>query len=176
MSDESRRLTAAVQARLWELGLSLMAWKRASGVNDVTLRQIRDGTRERWTARVERSAERGLGWAPLAFDLIRAGQEDEPNATAVVGGFHPRRLHTAAFDAFLELKGLTVPDAAKALYVSRGYISDMRAGRLLVNTHVAICLASLLGLRSPDAFLWPDSADAFLWPDEAGSGAVGVDA
>lgn len=66
-------LSERVRARLDELGLSIMEWKRRSGVSDATLRRIREG--ERFSVPKERAAERGLGWAPGSFDSVRAGGE-----------------------------------------------------------------------------------------------------
>lgn len=70
-------LSVRIQQRLEELGLSMAAWRRASGmaVSDVLLRQMRDGTQSQWTRPKEAAAERGLGWQPGAFERVRAGLE-----------------------------------------------------------------------------------------------------
>ena len=57
-----------------ELGLTLSAWKRASGVSDVTLRRMRDGAQDQFAPSKERPAERALGWGAGSFDLIRSGR------------------------------------------------------------------------------------------------------
>jgi hypothetical protein len=68
-------LAAAINARLDEVGLTMSEWKRRSGVSDVKLREMRDGTRERWTLAKERQAEAGLGWVLGSFEMVRNGKQ-----------------------------------------------------------------------------------------------------
>ena len=73
-------LSAAIRARLDELGLTIAEWKRRSGVSDVTLRGMREG--KRYSVAKERAAERALGWAAGSVEAAASGEM--PTVAAVV--------------------------------------------------------------------------------------------
>ena len=75
MKNSTKALSQAIQKRMAETGLSTQEWARRAGVSDAKLAEMRDGKRDEWTARLERGAERGLGWAPFSFDAIRIGNQ-----------------------------------------------------------------------------------------------------
>jgi plasmid maintenance system antidote protein VapI len=70
-----------------------------------------------------------------------------------------RRLHAAAFDQFVALRGTSSAALAKELQMSQGHISDLRAGRRLTTPEVATRLTAELDI-TPEAILWPAAAVA----------------
>ena len=68
-----------------------------------------------------------------------------------------RRLHAAAFDQFLAVRGKSSATLAKDLLMSQGHISDLRTGRRLATPEVALKLAEYLQIEM-DAILWPVEA------------------
>lgn len=69
-----------------------------------------------------------------------------------------RRLHTAAFDVLVAIRGLTSAKVAEETLLSQGHISDMRAGRRMVTPPTANALADALALPNAEAILWPAAA------------------
>lgn len=70
-----------------------------------------------------------------------------------------RRLHTAAFDELIRLKGKTCASLSDDLRLSPGHVSDMRSGRRSVSPPVAKRIADALDLTTADAFLWPAATE-----------------
>jgi plasmid maintenance system antidote protein VapI len=70
-----------------------------------------------------------------------------------------RRLHAAAFDQFVSLRGTSSAALAKDLLMSQGHISDLRTGRRLATPEVSSKLAALLNIDA-EAILWPTEAKA----------------
>lgn len=88
----SEVLAQAIRARLEELGLSMSAWKRASGVSDPILREMRDGARESFRPHDERRAEQALGWMPLSFPAIRTGADPKTRVATAMSADRARVL------------------------------------------------------------------------------------
>jgi hypothetical protein len=66
-----------------------------------------------------------------------------------------RRLHTAAFDELLAIRGKRCADLARDTTLAESHISDMRAGRRTVTPPVAKLIATQLQLTSAEAILVP---------------------
>jgi antitoxin component HigA of HigAB toxin-antitoxin module len=66
-----------------------------------------------------------------------------------------RRLHVAAFDLLLGIKGLTCAELARTNVVSESQLSDMRSGRRSVSPVMAAALAKELDLPTAEPILWP---------------------
>lgn len=71
----ARRLAAAVNARMDELGMDTAELVRASGVSDNTVRRIRRGEVAQFRLSIKREIARALGWTADSFDRIMRGED-----------------------------------------------------------------------------------------------------
>jgi transcriptional regulator with XRE-family HTH domain len=76
---QHERLAGAIDARRLQLGLSWVQLSEASGVSDVTLRNIRRGRSEP-NALTAHKIETALGWAPGSVEALYEGGQATPAA------------------------------------------------------------------------------------------------
>lgn len=113
--DAARRLAEAVDARMSELGLTVVDLGRRSGVSEFTLRRIRSGVPVNYRSDVKQRLAEGLRWSPTSVDAILDGRDPVERSQVAGDGVDS-----------IDLTGLT--DADK-LWL-RGVVEGLRRARL----------------------------------------------